>query len=276
MGAMMVQSRETETNLKPPRLFLRRTLAFVLDSFLISIMAGFLMLVVSAATGLDLGAPGFARVIECAPAPAGDPLAKQIEALWPLAYGEMRNHQVCQQSYLGGAPSRLFYSETVRKDDGGADRHFVQIAVDDKGNPVSLPGYPDVRLPVMVLLFAFFAASGRRSPAKLILSLKVRRQDLSALTWGRALLREGLKLLPLLALFLLQAWTWYFKLPQAPDLAALVAAARGPAPDALSALSPPLAMLAGLTAAWWLLPFLFWRGQTWYDRLSGTMVIEGK
>lgn len=255
-----------------PRHFWRRAFAFVLDSLLTGVIAGFVLLPISMALGIDLGAPGVAKVSRCETAAVTLPVVQAVDRLWPLAIGEARTGMICHVSLLGVPGRDIFYTTTTSSSEtepgpSGNDGMSLSAGVDADGNVVSVADYPDLGIPLMVAILAWFIINGRRSPGKLMLSLKVSTAEGASLGWAAALLREALKNLPFLAVFVSQVYTFAVTPAGNNGLVALIAAVRGG--------GLPLMVLVGpvLVLIWWFGPFLFWRGATWYDRIAGTKVI---
>lgn len=270
----MTQMDSTTIDATTPRLFWRRGFAFLLDLLVAGILAGFLITIVSIATGQDLGAPGIVRVITCEAAPAGHPLVTQVEAVWPLEAGATRVNQLCETSFLGLAPRRSFHSSMVLESNAGdvvtaSASRSIGFFIDEADQPLPFWPLPDFTVPVTTLIFAFFVANGRRSPGKAILSLKVVRTSGEKLGWSDALKREALKLAPLLVLSAISIWHWLFDAPISGDVAAWVAQINA---VSVAGLLMPTLVIGVIAFAWWFGPFIVWRGQSWHDAIAGTRV----
>ena len=88
------------------------------------------------------------------------------------------------------------------------------------------------------------------------------------LGWTTAIKREALKLLPLLVALVFQIYQFVAMSSDASDVRELVAMVRSSGFSALLIVGPVFLLV------WWLVPFIFWRGATWYDRIVGTKVIS--
>ena len=257
-----------------PRHFWRRAFAFILDGLLIGIISGLLLVPISMAAGVDLGASSFGKVTTCDAAPPTLPVAVQVDLQWPLAAGEARTNMLCHVSMLGVPGYDVFRTSTASssKSQGGVvtytSSRSLGVIVDKGGNLVSVTDYPNLAIPLGVLLFALFTVNGRRTPGKVMLSLRAVTRNGEPFGWAIALRREALKLLPLLLAFMLQVYQFATTYAEAESLGALIQFVRSGAFSVLLLTGPVV------VAIWWFGPFFFWSGATWYDRIAGTRVIR--
>lgn len=129
-------------------------------------------------------------------------------------------------------------------------------------------------LAAMIGLFIYFTAGGRRTPGKRLFALKVMTPYGISPGLHRAARREILKFAPLIfgsVAGVLMTVHAFLK----PDFFGyLIAQSRE-----MSATNLPLSIVLIIGCGmgqllWWLLPFLFWRGQTYYDRIASCIVVQ--
>jgi uncharacterized RDD family membrane protein YckC len=257
------------------RYFWRRDFAFFLDLLLIAAIAGLLMIPVSALFGVDLGASNLIKRSTCVPAPQNWPIFQEIQKEWPLQPGQTRTNEHCHISIWGVQEYDLFFTRTMwsSKQEGNSaavtysSNRSMGIMVDKAGNPISLAAYPDFSILLMLAIFAFFTANGRRSPGKAMLGLRVTTLTGEPFGWPKAIVREGLKLLPFLGFFFIQLYQWLMMVFRPVSIADMIKIVTSDQ-FFVGLFAWPLFALI-----WWFGPFLIWRGQTWYDWLASTKVI---
>lgn len=128
--------------------------------------------------------------------------------------------------------------------------------------------FPDLSLPLVLLLFGAFNANGGRTLGKKLMSLRVSGRHGPRVPFRTALLREFLKLPFVPILFAFQLYRWVLDQLRPVDIAAFVDSVKSPG-FVVVALGPVVFSLL-----WVLLPFVFWRGRTWYDKIAGTQVVR--
>jgi hypothetical protein len=265
---------------RPARHFLRRAVAFFVDNLVFQITLLLLFLLLYTAMGWSLG---LGTSMKCDPAPDG-PLVRQIETEWPLAAGETRNNQICVVSGAG-SQQRIFFSVvTSKQTDIMSNRHF-SINVDEAGNAIPLDTSflattyelikPFVFFGLFIFLTAKITASGKRTPGKLLMSLRIVDTTAAVPSLKGCLTREIWKFLPtgLVAVLAMIFMPRTFQ-PLSGDVLDLIHAAR----DMKAVGFGPLIAIGIvgwiLSFIWWFGPFIIWRGQTFYDRIAGCFVVR--
>ncbi|MFB2551687.1 RDD family protein [Ensifer soli] len=261
----------------PARLFWRRGFAYLIDVITANLLIWIVLLVLSLAASWFLGV-SMSEPTTCEQAATG-PAVALIEREWPLDAGEERLNIVCRSTSVLGAGSWQFTSYTRSGSSSDAFRltRSVSFPVDARGAPLAESelfletaiSVPLASLPWLLTigLFIVFGAQGRRTPGKRLMGLRVTTEDGIPPGLERSLRRELWKFMPLLAGTVL---ILPVLIVAVEDLRLLIAFARdGAVPNWVLAVVLP-AVLAG--AVWWLGPFLRWRGQTFHDRLAGTVV----
>jgi uncharacterized RDD family membrane protein YckC len=136
--------------------------------------------------------------------------------------------------------------------------------------PLMLPGLIDFAVP---LLFALFSLHGRQTLGKKIFGLQVAGTNGQFIGGGRAILREYLKFWPLHLTGIIA-----FVLVWRISIGDLLRGAQVLVNTGSFAAFPSFLIIVPLAEAllfiWWFGPFVVWRGQTWYDRITATKVIR--
>jgi uncharacterized RDD family membrane protein YckC len=253
----------------PPRHFWRRCLAYLIDVLLVGMLVGGTLMVVSGviygqALPSDISkCHNVAETTEVLDAMKLGPDAKVTAASCPLS------------DLLHGERATIIAFAEVQEA-GGWKTHLAFFTRDTSGlHPLDLfmrSIVPNLltwlALPVA---FAVLSANGRRSLGKKAMALIVKRVDDGFPSFGRALLREALKLLP--APLLTSIWVINAIQSGNSPFGAIEAVLDRDYGTLIRILEWALGLQA-LLIAWWLGPFLVWRGQTWYDRLAGTKVVR--
>ncbi len=265
----------------PPRHFWRRLGAYLIDIIIFQIVFTFLFLAVSKVTPWDVTLP-FLQNQQCTETTSG-PLIPKIEAEWPLQPGETRSNQLCHISWLGSKGYTVFVSKVVSQQGTGTSIRAVSVPVDDNGNPidpsVTMRPSSSIVLLLLPLAFAYASASGKRTPGKRLLSLRVTTVEDGPLALGLAAKREIFKFLPFVLIAIFNRVSLFLLPSSLPPFEQLIQQARDPnlfTASGLFALTGALApMLFVFTLIWWLYPLIVWRGQTFYDRFCDTKVVKG-
>ncbi|XAZ21462.1 RDD family protein [Sinorhizobium sp. B11] len=250
-----------------PRLFWRRAIAYLIDMTIFEIVLGAAMLVVP----LNFGTPLFEST-QCEEVTSG-PLVEKVEREWPLKPAETRGNQICLTREILGLERRYFQTTVITDNAGGASASWrsVSVALDQNGDPVEGIGDivgPLVGVFLVSLAFSSLSANGRRTLGKKILAIRVVTVEGAPPHFRRALRRELLKLSPWIAFVgvdtIVAAST-----SQGFD-AMLRSAHDGDASITIQIVVS--AVLSVFALVWWLLPLIRWRGQMFYDQLTGCAV----
>ncbi|KQY10576.1 hypothetical protein ASE23_05230 [Rhizobium sp. Root73] len=274
------------TTTRPPRLFWRRAVAFVVDLAVFYSTLMMLALPLQAVTGWNLGFYiGQSTTCEVT---TDSPLIGEVEAGWPLADGETRTNQICINSSIG-MQQRFFISTVTRSADATGSSRFVSIEIDETGKaiPLDISGASTASNILLQLLFlalfvlatARMTAAGRRTPGKAILFLRIVAARQAIPSFRQCLTREVWKFLPSCLLGIAVTVHAARNLPGVSTLASgefadVVRAARDMQLPDFSALLTVGLIAWLLGALWWFGPFILWRGQTLYDRIVGCFVIR--
>ncbi len=264
----------------PPRHFWRRGLAFIIDIalFYLAIFGALFVITILSPWNIGFGALDYT---ECQPAPPSQ-LTAQVDREWPLEFGLVRTNILCRKTYLFDSTFYTFRSETAKPKGLYTWSKWFAVSADENGAPFSaadlLPRLVAQgllnQLPsaIVIGLFIYLSAGGRRTPGKRLLGLRIMNSYGIPPALHRTARRELLKFTPLiLATFanLLLTLQMFLK----PDyLSELIAQSRD-----MSATNLPLSLILPLVLViaqlvWWLLPFMAWRGQTYYDRMTDCIV----
>lgn len=229
----------------PPRLLVRRTLAFAVDHTLALVLVTLLTLPF---TGLGLRLPQpllHLRTVTCTDLdPAPDWLR---ERLGPAELGTLR---LCENRLWGWPNGReiIALSSTILHDQRLT--RLTRLPVRADLSPAPLPDVSAATvLAVLALGSALLGHAGLASPGKRLLRLRIEGN-------ARPFLREALRLGPLV---LLAAW---------PALSPLPPPILWPFGVVLSAVAGGAALLTW----YYLWPFAHWAGQSRWDRAAGSRV----
>jgi uncharacterized RDD family membrane protein YckC len=271
---------------RPPRLFWRRAVAFVVDLAVFYSILMVLALPLQAVTGWNLGFYiGQSTTCEVT---TDSLLIREVETGWPLADGETRTNQICINSSIG-MQQRFFISTVTNPADGTGSSRFVSIGIDQDGNaiPLDISGASTTSNILLQLFFltlfglatARITATGRRTPGKALMFLRILNVARTEPSFKQCLTREVWKFLPSFLLGIAVTVHAAQNLPGLSTLASgefadVIHAARDmQVPDFGTLLTVGVvAWLLG--AVWWFGPFILWRGQTLYDRLAGCIVVR--
>lgn len=266
----------------PPRLFWRRVFAFAVDIFLFNIAVYAVLLAVTMLSPWNIGF-GAIDYTECRIAPPS-PLVTQVDRDWPLEFGLERTNTLCSKTALFDGTRYVFKSTTAKTKGLYTWSKWVAIESDVNGAALG-PAEMRSALLVQILasglllsagigLFIYFSASGRRSPGKRLFALRVLTPYGISPGLHRATRRELLKFAPWILGSIISILTTVRAFLSPDSFGNLIAQARD-----MSTTNWPLSIVIVIVFGigqllWWLLPFLFWRGQTYYDRIVGCTVLQ--
>ena len=276
----------SRTAARPRRHFWRRAVAFVVDTAVFYSVLMILALPLQAVTGWNLGfSIGQSTTCEVT---TDSPLIRQVETGWPLADGETRTNQICVNSSIS-MQQRFFISTVTKAADATGSSRFVSIGIDQVGNAIPLDiSAASTASNILLQLFflALFVAasaritsSGRRTPGKALMFLRIVNVAETTPSLRQCLSREIWKFLPASLLGIAVTVHASQNLPGVSTLASgqfvdVIHAARDMQTPDFSTLFAVSAAAWLLGALWWFGPFLLWRGQTLYDRLAGCIVVR--
>lgn len=260
---------------RPKRYFWRRGAAFVVDFLLAYVLAVGILMAVDAVTGGHFYYwGGIATRTACEEA-RPSPFLDEVMTGLPIASGWNRAVGVCEQSAIGGKTTHTFIV-TDRIRDGAVTRTGTfTIPVTETGDQYDASLKLDPTVLVAYLLMLLWSWRLGQSPGKRLLGLVVRPMAGAEDTGSRRLRRELLRLGPLAmsslinVVFALAYWAFLRTLPAYLQNARFIA-------DNLLLLLTPFVALGLLFAAYYAIPLIRWRGQTFYDRLAGTIVVRAR
>lgn len=259
---------------RPKRYFWRRLAAFVVDFVLAYASAVVILMAVDAVTGGHFYYwEGVYSQTACVAAPPS-PLLDELNTLIPAAPDWQRTEIVCRTLPAGG---KARYALTVKSEiQEGKTARFLYVSVDvtASGDRLDTSFKLDPTVFVAYLFMLAWALYFGRSPGKRWLRLAVLEREAESGTSPRLLRRELFRLGPLLLYSMigvvLTLAEWWL-VGSVEDFVRLVRLLQ----DAPIAWAAPYAVLGLVLAVYYVFPFLRWRGQTFYDRLAGTMVVRG-
>ncbi|TAU48887.1 hypothetical protein ELI44_13085 [Rhizobium ruizarguesonis] len=264
----------------PPRHFWRRLAAFALD--IIVFQAAILIAVHYISKTFSEGSHFADKAsMECAEG-VPDQLARRIETGWPLKTNELRTNEICEMRQFGlGKQRYLQITVLIEPWDYVTPTQVLTIPVDADDNPLSktIPAYSDLisgtaNTALIALTFACFSANGRRTFGKAVFFLRVQWIDGEGPDFGIALKREILKFSPNLLLSAAIFAISLFPVYPTQNFDALLGMFHGgyiPSNDGTIGFYVLWAIAA---MAWWLVPFMVWQGQTFYDRICACEVVS--
>lgn len=256
---------------RPKRHFWRRGGAFVVDFLLAYAVAVVILMAVDAATGGHFYYwGGIGTRTACNEAPPS-PLLAQVDALSPLAPGWTRIAFFCEQGAIGGKTRHIIGVNDWIQGDNLTRTSSFTIPVSDTGDQFDARLKLDPTALVAYAVMLGWAWAVGRSPGKRLLGLVVRpvasADEARTVRFRREVLRLGpLALFALVEVILVLAGWWFVDtLPAHLRMMQFVI-------DKIFILITLYTILALPFAAYYVLPLLRWRGQMFYDRLTGTMV----
>lgn len=264
----------------PPRHFWRRSLAFIIDIIVFYVAIFAVIFVITLLSPWNIGL-GVLTYTECQPAPPSQ-LTAQVDKEWPLDYGLVRNNILCRKTYLYDKTSYVFRSETAKPKGLYTWSKWFVIATDENGSALASSDVVSMlltqglvtQLPALVAmgLFVYLSAWGRRTPGKRLMGLRIMTVDGIPPALHRTARRELLKFAPLILFAIANLLLTLRTFLQSDYISAMIAQSRE-----MTATNLPLAIAVPIILGiaqliWWLLPFLAWRGQTYYDRITDCTV----
>lgn len=258
---------------RPKRYFWRRLAAFVVDFVLAYVVAVVALTAIDVVTGGDFYYwTGPIIRSACGEAPPST-LIDEINLDRPLAPGWSRSYIVCQHLPVGGKTRQVLTVKDVRKDGWLTKTSWLALPVSIMGDRLDTGLKLDPTVLVAYVLMVSWAWRYGVSPGKRWLKLGIRPIDrVSGIeTWR--LRRELLRLGPLILLSLpdvvwsLVGWWLLKSLSEFIRLADLMT-------DYISVFVIISTVFGFGVTIYYVFPFLRWRGQTFYDRLAGTMVMK--
>lgn len=256
-----------------PRYFWRRLAAFFLDGLILQIVISIAMSVIMSAAG----SPAFGHLdTKTCTSKLTFQSDRTILQAMGLKEGAQTLEMTCPYRSPSGAESQIiivFYDAILNEGE------LPKLAMFDK-NPAGALTKTDLLphpawLVLVFLLFplamAFLNSNGRRSPGKIALGLRVQRWQQGFPSFTLSFIRELLKYLPGLICIAL-AFT-FFQGFEATLKGMLFFSRSGQFSD-LPAIFKLLPVYSLSSLLWLLLPYLFWRGQTFYDMMAGCKVVK--
>lgn len=265
---------------RPPRHFWRRGLAFVIDMIVFYIAIFAVILVITLLSPWNIGL-GVLNYTECRPAPPSQ-LTARVDKEWPLDQGLVRTNILCRKTILYDKTDYFFRSQTAQPTGAYTWSKWFAVVTDENAEP--LAGSTVVKmlltnglinlLPTVAVmgLFIHLSAGGRRTPGKRLMGLRIMTVDGIPPALHRTTRRELLKFAPLILFAIANLLITLQTFLQSDYISTMIARSRE-----MTVTNLPLAIALPLVLViaqllWWLLPFLAWRGQTYYDRITGCTV----
>ncbi|MET3600052.1 hypothetical protein [Martelella mangrovi] len=283
-------SDQTAVPQRPPRLFLRRLAALIIDFLAYGILATF---VVGALTMVvpqlkDGVASSFFYTRTCTPADRDVmPVFAAIERDWPKsdANDTKISARLCSIDSFFLPQKRLAVVSESREgeEDGATFTRSVSIQLDENDDPVfpspfierSVSSLQLIAFPLALALATIFLGW---TPGKRLMSLHVTPDALAKvpppLPPGKTVLREYLKFWPLIANNLIQ-FAIALGTPKASSVAEAVAWLETAGTDQRAIVDILVLNAATLLVlfVWWVWPFALWRGRMLYDGFIRAYVV---
>ncbi|WP_064682470.1 RDD family protein [Rhizobium bangladeshense] len=263
----------------PPRYFWRRLEAFTIDFIIFQAVILIIVSHISAAFHLDFRFPGWTSTWCGVTVP--DQLAQRIDAGWPLRGNESRETSICEVTQIALGKQRYLQTGAAEDTEHWVWSGMPTFPLDAHNNPVTtpLPAYPilmsGVANTVLVAgAFAYFSANGRRTLGKSLAGLKVQSVDGQNPGIGITFKREFLKFSPSLFFSVTVFVLSLFPLLPTEDFDTLLRMMRDGYTIPDDGGTGYYVMLTVAAMAWWLLPFVAWQGQVFYDRICACKVVS--
>jgi len=266
----------------PPRHFWRRALSLILDLLLFHLAAYAVLTLITVVSPWNIGF-GVLEYTDCRIA-SSSPLLDKVNREWPLEAGLERSSLLCRKMRLFDETYYLVNSRTTKTTGLYTWSKWVTIASDENGAPLEPAKMRSLLLrqsfiqplpfAAALAMFIYFTSGGRRTPGKRLMKLKVMTPYGVSPGLHRAAKRELLKFAPLV---LGAVANLMIALPAvfSPDIVGdLITQVKD-----MNATNLPLLIVLPIAAGigqvlWWFVPLLFWRGQTYYDRIVGCVVVR--
>lgn len=263
-----------------PRYFWRRLAAFAVD--IIIFQAAILIAIHYISKTFPEGLHFADKVsLECTEG-VPDQLEKRIRTGWPLKTNELRTNNICEERQFGWGKQR-YLQITVEMEpwDYVTPTQVLTIPLDADDNPVNtiVPAYSDflsgiANTALIALAFACFSVNGRRTFGKAVFFLRVQWIDGEYPDFGIALKREILKFSPNLLFASAVFAISLFPVHPTQDFETLLGMFHDGYTSSNSGTIAPYVLWAIAATAWWLVPFMAWQGQTFYDRICACEVVS--
>lgn len=260
---------------RPKRYFWRRCAAFVVDFLLAYAIAVIILTAIDAVTGGQLYYwGGIATRTACEEA-RPSPFINEVMTGLPTTPGWNRAIGVCEEAAIGGKTTYMLVVTDWIKEGAVTKTGTFRVPVTATGDQYDPSLKLDPTVLVAYVLMLFWSWRFGQSPGKRLLGLAVRPVSGAEDVGSRGLRRELLRLGPLSlssfinVVFGLAYWGLFRTLPAYLQNARFIA-------DNIFVLAAPFVALGLLFVAFYLIPLIRWRGQTFYDRLAGTMVVRAK
>ncbi|AJY46956.1 RDD family protein [Martelella endophytica] len=272
-----MRTEDTAVTARPPRLFLRRFAALIIDSLAYIILFTFLMAVLAMAVpSLKAVLPSpllYSRV--CSSETADLPAFAEIQAAWQT--DNPRTSQLCtvESFYL---PAKQFAVVTESREDSGGSTYTrsLTVALDADGNaifpnPVIAKVISTLRILLFPLVLALAMIGFGQTPGKRLMSLVVTKAPLAKepvpLSPAGSVIREYAKFWPVCANALIQL-AIAVGAPRITDVAGAVSALEAFGGVGDRTLVDALVLNAAtffVLFVWWVWPLALWRGRMLYD-----------
>nr|WP_272211264.1 RDD family protein [Marinicella sp. W31]MDC2877151.1 RDD family protein [Marinicella sp. W31] len=281
-------TEQTATSQRPPRLFLRRLAALIVDFLVYGILATFIVgAVVMAVPQLKDGvASSFFYTRTCEAADSSIPVFAAIQQDWPKsdAGNTTMNARFCTiESFFMPQKRLAVVTESREGENGGTFTRSVSIQLDETGAPVfpsplierSVSALQLIAFPLALALSTIFLGW---TPGKRIFSLRATTDALAKtpppLSPARTISREYLKFWPVIANNLIQ-FAIAAQAPRSSSVAETVAwlEAAGTDQRAIADILVLNAATLLVLFVWWVWPFALWRGRTLYDGFVRAYVV---
>lgn len=258
---------------RPKRYFWRRVAAFAVDLLLAYVWALVILAAVDAATGGQFyywGGIGTRTACDQAPP---SPLLAEIDTHFPLPSNWKRVVVFCEQGAIGGKTRHLLGVNDWMQDDNLTKTSSFAIPVSEAGDQFDSTLKLDPTKLVAYALMLGWAWAAGRSPGKRLLGLEVQPVADAENARSRTFRREVLRLGPLAlfslaeVVFVLAGWIFVDNLPSYLRMMQFVM-------NNIFILIALYTVLALPFLAYYGIPLVRWRGQAFYDRLAGTMVVR--
>lgn len=260
---------------RPKRYFWRRGAAFVIDFLLAYVLAVVILMAVDAVTGGHFYYWGGIATRTACDEARPSPFLDEVMTGLPIAPGWNRAVGVCEEAAIGGKSTYTLVVTDRIKEGAVTKTGTFRIPVTATGDQYDPSPKLDPTVLVAYVLMLLWSWRLGQSPGKRLLGLVLRPVPGADDIGSSRLLRELLRLGPLAlsslinVVFALAYWVLLTTLPAFLQNARFIA-------ENIFLLVTPFIALGLLFVAYYLIPLIRWRGQTFYDRLAGTMVVRAK